>query len=192
MNDMHSEATRDPSAVMWQSATRSRKLVSASTRLLDVQYRLWERDLSVPELPLQKYGFRVSRDDGGIKGLSCRYDAADGIVTIIRKDKLLHGRPNIEGVAIDRRTLRVSTVIIHDWSALGRISYGAPTDAATSIPRLISWIGGYEQWIEDCGRQDERSYFAESLGIEGSLSARWWSLAADWRAALGGGLRPTV
>lgn len=162
-----------------------RRLIAASARLLDVQYRLWHRDLKDPEPPLVEYGFRVSRDSAGIDGRACRYDASDGTATIILGATLVHGHPGGRAVAVDRRALTIFTAWIDEWSPAARIAGGAPADANALVPRLVSWIGGYEQWVLDTGRgEGSRPEIASAFGVEDELPGLWWRLAAGWRTAL--------
>jgi hypothetical protein len=162
----------------------SRRLVASSVRLLEIQYCLWERDLRDPEQPLTEYGFRLSAYPAGLAGHACRYDALEGQATILLGDMILHGRTDGNAVAIHRRTLGISTARIHTWSSVARLVRGAPTEANTLVPRLISWIGGYEQWMLDSRGEDARSALVGSFGLERDLPALWWSLASEWRAAL--------
>ena len=166
------------------SGAYPRRLVAASARLLDIEYRLWRRDLKDPEQPLIEYGFRLSPDPAGIDGRACRYDSSDGQATIILQDLLIHGRAGGHAVAIDRTALTISTAWIHDWSPVARIVPGPATQADTLVPRLVSWIGGYEQWVLDSGNEGGRGELAGTLGLGGDLPSLWWRLAADWRAAL--------
>lgn len=161
-----------------------RRLVASSARLLDVQYRLWQRDLRDPEQPLIEYGFRLSPDSSGIDGKACRYDSSDGQAIVILDRLLLHGRPGGHAVAVDRRALTISTAWIHEWSPVARLVAGAPAEADILVPRLISWIGGYEQWVLDSWGEGSRPELTRTLGIEEDLPVLWWRLAAEWRATL--------
>lgn len=175
----------EPGARAGTGRAYPRRLIAESARLLDVQYRLWRRDLADPEQPLLEYGFRVSSDQLGVDGKACRYDTSDGQATILLADAIVHGGP--EGghaVAVDRKTLDLSTAWIHEWSPAARFSRGLPPDADRLVPRLISWIGGYEQWVLDTRGEAERVTVTRAWGLEGSLPSRWWRLAAEWRAVL--------
>lgn len=162
----------------------TRRLIAASARLLDVQYRLWRRDLRDPEQPLIEYGFRLSPDPAGINGRACRYDTSDGQATVILADMLVHGRAGGHAVAVERRSLTIATAWLHEWSPVARVVRGAPPEADTLVPRLISWIGGYEQWVLDSWGETSRPDLLRSLGFEDDLPSRWWRLAAEWRAEL--------
>lgn len=168
--------------------TVPRRLISVSARLLTTQYHLWSRDLKDPEQPLIEYGFRLSADPAGIDGRACRYDAVDGLATILLEQTIVHGRPDGNAVAIDRRTLGLATAWIHAWAPVARIERGAPRDAGKLVPGLISWIGGYEQWIFDSWGEGRRSAWVETQGLGGELPGLWWKLAAQWRVALGTGV----
>lgn len=164
-----------------------RRLVASSARLLELQYRLWMWDLRDLEQPMIEYGFRLSPDSTGIEGRACRYDASDGQATVLLGDTLLHGRPGGDAIAVDRRSLTISTARIHEWMPSARIVRGEPVRANALIPRLISWIGGYEQWVLDTRGDVPRRELARDIGLDGELPTRWWSLAAEWRAMLARG-----
>jgi len=161
-----------------------RRLIAASARLLDIQYGLWERDLRDPEQPLSEYGFRLSPDRAGIDGRACRYDSSDGLATIILESMLVHGRPGGQAVGVDRRTLTISTAWIHEWSPSARLVRGTPAQADLLVPRLISWIGGYEQWVLDSCADTRRRAAVRQMHLDDELPALWWRLATEWRAAL--------
>lgn len=161
-----------------------RRLIAVSARLLEAQYRLWVNDLRDPGQPLIEYGFRLSPDQSGIDGHRCRFDASDGHATILLAETILHGRPGEPAVAVDRRNLTISTCGIHDWRPGPSIVQGAPARADSLVPRLISWIGGYEQWVLDTRGDARRHELLQALGIERNLPSLWWQLAAEWRATL--------
>lgn len=185
--DERTEGHRQPRSASSLGEGSRRRLIAVSARLLDLQYRLWLRDLRDPEQPMIEYGFRLSPASTGIDGRACRYDAADGQATVLLDKMLLHGRPGGDAIAVDRRSLTISPARIHEWTPSAQFVRGTAVAADVLVPRLISWIGGYEQWVLDTRGDVPRRELARDIGLDGELPTRWWSLAAEWRAMLAHG-----